>query len=473
MPERALSFALLTNLNEAPLPAAAETLFWDLVVKPELPAAAVPPTTPEPAPTPRPSGPPISPDLLTGTYFSSQFGEFEVKKSDGDLVAIIPRQPHYPLKSAGANVYDLVGLDGFSLAFAESDAMPGRMTALLRQPPTHPGGNVDYLRKDEVWLARAKAQYRGPDADLIGHYHSADRTLRMEIAPYRQGLALFVTVVPPLPLVKFGADLYRLEGKPETYRLTVKRSSGRVAGFIYEQPGVRDEMIAEVPRVPSDTGPAARSLLDRAVSAAGGAEALDRITSRASIGRANAETLGIEGRIEDLIVPGKRAELLELGAFGKFVVKSRVLTNERQSLTLMQEMEPAAATGKALEAARFFAVPHPLYRWKERFASVAVAGEEPVNGENAFVVELTPRGLAPLRLFISTRSFMILREETPSYAGDALQSTAVAIDYVDYRAVNGVRMPFGAAVTIPLFGRIAIAYDSVTLDAPIDPKLFE
>lgn len=471
VPAHALSFALLTNLNEAPLPAAAETLFWDLVVKPELPAAAAPPATP--APAPKPSGPPISPDLLIGTYFSSQFGEIEVRKTDSGLVAIIAGQPHYPLKAAGVNVYDLAGLDGFSLAFAESDAMPGRMTALLRQPPTHPSGNVEYLKKDDVWLARAKVQYRGPDADVIGHYHTADRTIRMEIAPYRQGLALFVTVAPPLPLAKFSADLYRLEGKPETYRLTVKRSSGRVVGFTYEQPGVHDEMIAEVPTAAGDTGPAARSLLDRAVAAAGGAEALDRIASRASIGRASAETLGIEGRIEDLIVPGKRAEVLELGAFGKFVVKSRVLTNERQSLTLIQQAEPAAATGKALESARFFAVPHPLYRWKERFASVAMAGEAPVNGENAFVVELTPRGLAPTRLFISAESLMILREETPSYSGDALQSTPVAIDYADYRAVKGVRLPFAAAVTIPLFGLIAITYDSVTLDEPIDPKAFE
>ena len=76
-------------------------------------------------------------------------------------------------------------------------AMPGRMTALLRQPPTHPGGNIDFLKKDEVWLARAKAQYGGPDADLIGHYHTANRTLRMEIAPHRQGIALVITAIPP------------------------------------------------------------------------------------------------------------------------------------------------------------------------------------------------------------------------------------------------------------------------------------
>jgi CubicO group peptidase (beta-lactamase class C family) len=473
VPARALSFALLTNLSAAPLTAAADALFWDTVVKPELPAAAAPPTTPAPAPPPAASAAPISPDLLIGTYFASAVGAFEVKKSDGGLVAIFPGQPHYQLKAAGTNVYDLTGLDGFSLAFAESDAMPGRIAVLLRQPPKHPNGNVDYLKKDEVWLARAKAKYGGPDVDLIGHYHTADRSLRAEIVPYRQGLALILTMIPPLVLVQFGGDRYRMEDQPETFRLTVKRSGSRVLGFSYEQPNFNAELITEVSTAAADTGPAARGILDRAVAAAGGAEALNRIATRASIGRASAVTLGIEGRVEDLIVPGKRAELLELGAFGKFVLKIRVLTNERQSLTLVHGGQPAAATGKALEAARFFAVPHPLYRWQDRFASVALTGEAAIDGEQAFVVELTPRGLAPSRLFISAQSLMIVREETPNYVGDALQPAASTTDYADYRAVNGVRLPFAAAVTVPNWGRIAVTYESVALDTAIDPKVFE
>ena len=68
---------------------------------------------------------------------------------------------------------------------------------------------------------------------------------------------------------------------------------------------------------------------------------------------------------------------------------------------------------------------------------------------------------------------MILREQTPSYVGDELQSAAPAVDYADYRAVNGVRLPFALVVTLPLFGRIVATNDAVTLDAPIDPKVFE
>ena len=34
-------------------------------------------------------------------------------------------------------------------------------------------------------------------------------------------------------------------------------------------------------------------------------------------------------------------------------------------------------------------MPHQLHRWKERFVKVAAVGETAVNGENAFVIELT------------------------------------------------------------------------------------
>ena len=58
------------------------------------------------------------------------------------------------------------------------------------------------------------------------------------------------------------------------------------------------------------------------------------------------------------------------------------------------------------------------------------------------------------------------------YVGDALQP-ATAVDHADYRVVNGVRLPFAGSVTFPGYGRVAITYGTVTLDAPIDPKVFE
>lgn len=474
VPDRGLSFALLTNLNATPLTAAAQTLFWDLVVKPELPAAAAPPATP-PAPTPgpaAPAGPPIASELLIGTYFATVGGTFDVKKTDSGLAAVFAGQPPYALKVAGVNVYGFTGLDGFSVAFSESSAMPGRLTVLLRQPATHAGGNIAFVKKDDAWLVRAKAQHAGPEAELIGHYHSADRSMRVEIVPYRAGLALMLTAPGLKPLANFGGDVWRLEGLPETHRLTLKRGGGnRVVGFVYEQPTMSAEMIAETAAASGDPAEA-RRILARAVAAAGGAEAIDRLVSRTKIGRAVAAAHGVDGRSEQHTLVGKEATLLTLGAFGKFVLNGRVVTNERESVAFAGTTR-IPATGKAVDAARFLAVPHPLYRWQQRYASVAAAGETAVNGEAAAVVELTPPGLAPVRLYVSLKSHLILREETPTYVGDEAQPSRIGVDLSDYRSVNGVQVPFAAVVTHPLFGRIDLKYDRITLDAPIDPKMFE
>ena len=390
---------------------------------------------------------------------------FEIKGSDSGAAAVFPGQPPYTLRPTGTNLFDLSGLSGYSVTFVEVPFLPGRVGARLR----HPGGTIVCLKQDEAWLERAKAQYDGPDKELIGSYHSGDQTTIMEIVPYQAGVALIITDDLPMLLKHVGGGLYQFEGVPDTLHIRVKRSAdGRVLGFTFIQPGVSLEMSAAI----EGDAEKALAILERAVAAAGGAEAIDRIASLSAFARASAPTHGLEGIAEDHIAGGKRAEIFDLGAFGKIVFKSRVLTSEAQSLTFLRAGEPIAANGKALLAARFFAVPHQLYRWKERFVSAVATRETSVNGEDAVVIELTPKELAPLRVYISTKSFLILREEIPTYIGDELQP-AVSAEYSDYRAVNGVQLPFAASLPAPLIGRVTVTYDRVSLNEAVNSKTFE
>ena len=170
VPDRALSFALLTNQNSSRLGAMARELFWEVVVRPEIAAtskSSAPKQTPKPAPKKSQAAVAIESERLIGRFFSSQGAEFEVRPSGSDLVAVFARQPPYPLKQTQTNRFDLSGLKGFSVAFAESQAMPGRIVALLRQPPPMPP-NMQFLKRDDVWLARAGEQYHGSDKELIG-----------------------------------------------------------------------------------------------------------------------------------------------------------------------------------------------------------------------------------------------------------------------------------------------------------------
>lgn len=469
VPDRALSMALLTNQNESPLAAVAKELFWELVVQPELPAAAQPKPERARAPAPPASGPQIVPELLTGQYFGEGAG-LEVRKLDTGLITLLPGLPALPLKAAGINVYEMVGAGGVMVHFAPSATMPGRITLLLVLPQSQGGQRISLVKKDSAWLARARAQHKGPHTELIGSYRSTDRKATMEIVPYKDGLALNPGEALRM-LVHAGSDLFRLEGRPETHRLQIKRAgAGQVMGFTLEEPKSKTEMISEGLAGAGDAS-RAREILARAAAAAGGAEALDRIASFTAIGRASAPTQGIDGPMEERIVPGKRAVRVALGAFGKFL-RYGAVSNERSGSWTWVDGERRESTGKALDAARLFAVPHPLYRWKERFDEVAALGETAVNGENAYVIELTARGLAPAKLYISAVSGLILRLETPVYLGDAL-ITSNAEAFSDYRTMQGIRLPFTVSSTISGFGELVLSYDSVTLGAQIDPKVFE
>lgn len=172
-------------------------------------------------------------------------------------------------------------------------------------------------------------------------------------------------------------------------------------------------------------------------------------------------------------MPGKSATLIELGAFGKTVLKLRVVVDQQRMLIVDRDGEQATETGKGLRASRFFTVPHPLYRWKERFATVASAGEARVNGEDAFAIEMTPRDLAPSRLYISKQSFLVLRQDQPHYAGDELQPTPVSIDYADHRIVSGLKLAHVQSATLPGLGSIVLNFDTIWLDKTIDPRVFE
>lgn len=90
----------------------------------------------------------------------------------------------------------------------------------------------------------------------------------------------------------------------------------------------------------------ARAILDKAVAAVGGAAVLDRIATIAFIGRAAALTHGLDGRAEEVIVPDKSATLIELGAFGKTVLKLRVVVDQQRMLIVDRDGEQATETGK-------------------------------------------------------------------------------------------------------------------------------
>jgi CubicO group peptidase (beta-lactamase class C family) len=478
LPGRGLSLALLTNQDSSQLGDTAQDLFLELVLVPEKasPRTAPAPKTPAPAARsdPPPPAQPMAPEEIVGTYHSTQAGDLEVVSRGGSLAIVFPNQPPYPLVATGVATYDLSGLTGFSISFSKAaNGLAGRVSAFLRQPPSHPTGSVTFLKRDDAWHVRAQAAHPGPGKELIGLYRSLEARASMEIVPYRSGLALVITGQPPHPLKEIATDRYRLEDLADTYQIRIKRAGGRVAAIVYEQPSLRVELAAAAAPVADADDREVRAILDKAVAAVGGAAVLDRITTVASVGRVAALTHGFDGRVAIYTVPGKHAITLEIGAFGKTVWSLRSVTDAKRVLSIDRDGVETSETGKALRSSHLHAVPHPLYRWKQRFTKVASGGEDRVEGEDAFVVELTAADLEPTRVYVSKQSFLVLREAQPIYHGDQLLPLFIVIDHLDYRTVGAVKLSHTQTASIPGLGPIVINLDSIWLDKAIDPKSFE
>ncbi len=78
---------------------------------------------------------------------------------------------------------------------------------------------------------------------------------------------------------------------------------------------------------------------------------------------------------------------------------------------------------------------------KDEYPQIKVVRMEKVNGRDAYLVEGTPKGDVPERLYFDTQTGLLLRKETviPTLAGNA----PFEVDYDDYRnAGHGVKIPF-------------------------------
>ena len=79
---------------------------------------------------------------------------------------------------------------------------------------------------------------------------------------------------------------------------------------------------------------------------------------------------------------------------------------------------------------------HPLLALPVLYKEVRVLDGGKVGAEDAYVLELVPGGGAPARLYVSTRSALVLRRES-----DGQSET-----FGDYRAVDGELLPFRTTI---------------------------
>lgn len=209
--------------------------------------------------------------------------------------------------------------------------------------------------------------------------------------------------------------------------------------------------------------PSADQLFDKYLAAVGGANALQKITSRVQQGTLTA--FGGQRFPVDVYskAPDKRYSVMHLqngdsvtafdGKQGWLSVPGRV-----HMMT--------AAENDAVRIDADLYLPVHLRTLREKFH---VDAGEKIDGHETHQVVGRTEGQPPLRLYFDQQSGLLLR--LVRYAETPLGRNPTQIDYSDYRDSHGVKLPFRWTLSRP-GGRFTIQIDHLQQNVPVDDTKF-
>jgi len=211
--------------------------------------------------------------------------------------------------------------------------------------------------------------------------------------------------------------------------------------------------------------PTAEEILSKYIQAVGGAAALEKINSRVEKGTINFG--GQQFPIEVLAkAPNKRISLVHMPA-GDNITAFNGHAGWVGSPGPRPPREMSEQENEAFGFDSTFYLPTEL---KKMFAQFRVRPAEKIGGHDVVQVIGANPGKAPMRLFFDKESGLLVR--SIRYADTPLGRNPTQVDYADYRAESGVKIPYQWTVARPL-GRFTIQVTELQQNVPVDDKKFE
>ena len=221
----------------------------------------------------------------------------------------------------------------------------------------------------------------------------------------------------------------------------------------------------EAPRTPAPAGEAvtADQIVEKYVSALGGADAIRKITSRVQKGTILAG--GGETPIEVITkAPNKRISITHnpnADSFTAFDGTTGWLGNTGRPA---REMSPPEAGAASLDAEFYLAL-----RLKEIFPQLRRGRPETIAGAECETLTGTGPGRPLTRLYFDKKSGLLVR--MLRYAETPVGRSPTQIDYADYREVDGVKVPLRWTLS-RTNGRFTIQIADVKVNVPVDDGRF-
>ncbi len=232
-------------------------------------------------------------------------------------------------------------------------------------------------------------------------------------------------------------------------------------------PPVLETDAAAKPEAPAPTAgstpPTADSILEKYVTALGGADAMKKVTSRVATG-----VIIVSGKESPIDVitkaPNKRVTISHSSGNDSYTAFDGTIGWMGSAGRPAREMSPADAKGSALDSEFYL----PL-RMKEIFTQLRPGRPDKIGDVSVLTLTGTRQGLPPVRFFFDANSGLLLR--MVRYTENPLGRMPVQIDYADYRDVDGAKTPFRWTLSRPN-GRFTIQLNEVKANVPVDDAKF-
>jgi CubicO group peptidase (beta-lactamase class C family) len=465
MPDQRLGFVMLTNVSASTLPSAAMEAVWSNL------ASNVVPLTPE---TRSFSGVEVKGVKIedeAGSYLLAEANmKMDVAVKDGKLTFAVPGQPTYTLEPVAGRRYKLAGMDGFFVTFRPSKDDPRETEIYLEQPQ----GNFTLKRikpadAKTAAVSGASGEYTGPLKEVIGTYDSEGGGPSLEIVSKDGGVVLVLPGQPAYPLVERSKDVLGSTALPEAYSFLVRRdASGNIVGITIRQPQGEFAFKRAAEFKPTLT---VDELMAKAVEAMGGEAAIRKHKSWRAAVELDFEHQGVKGEgVVYAKAPDASAQEISVTALGKKLGAFHDYFDGARGgeEATFAPFEPV--TGKKLEDARIASDFYSPLDWKRMFKTAELKRVLKVDGEDAYVVVFTPEKGNAVTNYYSTKSFLLLRQDTTETSGPI--SIPVTETFSDYRSIDGVMVAFKRVSNNVALGDIVLKLRELKFDVSVPEEIF-
>ena len=216
--------------------------------------------------------------------------------------------------------------------------------------------------------------------------------------------------------------------------------------------------------------PSGEQVFDKFIAALGGADAIQRITSRVQKGTVTAERpdrpssqspIGIYTQAPDM------RSIVTLQQNGT----TRTFVNGLTGFLVVGDREPEDLTLGEIDVAKIEDTLYLARRGKQVLIELKVLREQKVGDRDVYAVFGRTEDLQRIWLYFDKESGMLLR--TLHYHATGLGRIPAQIDYLDYHTVDGVKVPYRWVVSQARGRRYTYEIDEVEQNIPLEAPLFQ